>query len=830
MPLQKSETEQQTQQNFLATFRSSHLREPFNRKAALYLQQSVLNKDPDALLNTEEQGTPVESARNAVNKLLEASQGRDFINVTYEKGARSGGIGRWFAKNAPSIQRMPRKVRHTLCRGIWLDIDFVNCHPVLLQQMCRKEGIPCQHLARYNKSREDMLLDIVQFEGSTFNRDNAKKAILKALNGGHTEGINVDWWPAMCAEFKSIAHSIANLECHSKKRKNALQRDMRNIDARTMNLALCSEENRCLEQLYNLLFENNCIIDRSCVLIFDGIQILDTPRTRELVCNCEFLEKASRFIMESAGWQLSIKVKDFDEGYALPEGYDSDVVDCIVIESGDDKTAAEEFLKLHCHRLARCRDHTFWLQDGVYIHNAKAVREALVSCISEMNICVRGRHGLTQYSRSLKHAEDCAQMVLSNTKIIRNDFIEHLWNSNLGYLAFDNGVFSFQQQSLLQTPEELDNICFTMRIPRQYPAVIDPDVLQALMDRVLIPILPDAQQRNYFLHCVSRALAGEVFDKRWYVLIGERNSGKGVLCLLLELAFGGFVQTINAENLLCARFGNGDTAKKQSWMSPLEFVRVAFSNEVSGDVGRIKIDGNMVKRMASGGDSVEVRTNYKDEERKKLQCTMFLCCNEFPQIAPADAYETLEVFNFQTKFVDQETFESAGPKRQRHWMMSDPGLKKWIRQPEVVDAFTHVVLKAYTSTRLLQPECVKQDITNFKGPAAEDIVDRIKEVVVYSPNENDKVFTEQIKLCLEQAGLETMTSYKIEEYVRRLYGQKRFPPQRQKYQINGQRGIGYNHICLVDIPIFNGSLERRTRNEQCREEARQAAKRKFGCL
>ena len=61
-------------------------------------------------------------------------------------------------------------------------------------------------------------------------------------------------------------------------------------------------------------------------------------------------------------------------------------------------------------------------------------------------------------------------------------------------------------------------------------------------------------------------------------------------------------------------------------MSPLEFKRVAFSNEIQFEINRTKVDGNMVKRMASGGDTVEVRTNYKDEVRKKLQSTMFLYC------------------------------------------------------------------------------------------------------------------------------------------------------------------------------------------------------------
>jgi hypothetical protein len=61
------------------------------------------------------------------------------------------------------------------------------------------------------------------------------------------------------------------------------------------------------------------------------------------------------------------------------------------------------------------------------------------------------------------------------------------------------------------------------------------------------------------------------------------------------------------------------------------------------------MDRNMVKCLASGGDEVEVRINYKDEtqpsERKRLQCMAFMCCNKCPPVEQQDAYETLEVFS-----------------------------------------------------------------------------------------------------------------------------------------------------------------------------------------
>ena len=57
--------------------------------------------------------------------------------MSYSKSKNSDGDGRWFAKNMGSMQNMKRGIRHTICKGIWIDLDIVNCHPTLLLQLCK---------------------------------------------------------------------------------------------------------------------------------------------------------------------------------------------------------------------------------------------------------------------------------------------------------------------------------------------------------------------------------------------------------------------------------------------------------------------------------------------------------------------------------------------------------------------------------------------------------------------------------------------------------------------------------------------------------------------
>jgi hypothetical protein len=51
--------------------------------------------------------------------------------------------------------------------------------------------------------------------------------------------------------------------------------------------------------------------------------------------------------------------------------------------------------------------------------------------------------------------------------------------------------------------------------------------MKILMNKVIVPIYPNEDERIYNSHIESRALAGRYEDKNWYGYSGSRNSGKG---------------------------------------------------------------------------------------------------------------------------------------------------------------------------------------------------------------------------------------------------------------------------------------------------------------
>lgn len=740
---------------FNDTFGAHSLKEPFNRKAALYVQANLEDFIQDPAKRAD--------AEDKIKSLLESSMGQQHNKVSYAKGkeALDGTKGRWYAKTPGAMQFMSRAIRHTLCKGVLIDLDLVNCHPSILLGLCKKRNIIHRHLERYVLDREHVIREMVEV-GGVSDRNKAKELVLVALNGGSvTAQVHLPWWEEMCTEFAAISSAIANhadfqkFKCHTQR----VHADEHNMNAKIVSAILCDRENHYLESLFSFLKAQGCILGDQCVLVFDGIMVADTPEIRGKVTDREFLGRFSSKIEEDVGCLLEVKVKEFDQAFELPEDYDEHIAgDVIVIERGHDMQAVDAFYTEYAGWLVMSKGRVFWYHDGIYHEGEKAVRGHIVRTLQAMNIMMEGKAQLLPYSSNARHLLECAKLIMLDVRFEQEDFVRELWDSNLGYLAFKNGVYHFETKTFLPYSAVEGKVYFTHKIDRDFPARVRSSVCKQLRSRVLNLIFKQPEQREYVLHCLARALAGCIQDKRWHVCMGERNSGKGVICDLLKMAFGPFVLTFNSENLLCSRLrGGGDAAKKQSWMAPLEFVRICLSNEIILGDGACKMDGNMVKRLASGGDEVEVRTNYKDEERKRLQCTAFMCCNECPPADPPDAYETLEVFSFGTKFVSQEEIdgrEEGGRDVPEHWAPADPTIKGWIKNPDVIDAFTRIVLDAYSGpNRQRPPSCVIDDTRMFRGPSTETDMDRIGEILRYVDNPSKKVFSEQIKMALEDSGL-----------------------------------------------------------------------------
>ena len=257
---------------------------------------------------------------------------------------------------------------------------------------------------------------------------------------------------------------------------------------------------------------------------------------------------------------------------------------------------------------------------------------------------------------------------------------------------------------------------------------------------------------------------------------------------------------MQAENLL-SKPRSQDAAKAQSWMRDHEYTRIAFSNQISNTrtglgVGTGKIDGEMMKRLCSNGNVIEVRKNYTDEIEIRMQMSMFLFANDMPSIDPPDAYQTMLGFQLLSEFREKADINDPLSAVQKNWRLKDNDLHNFIKMPLVIDAFTRLILSSYTPEMLMPPDVVKEHTASIKGEAAESQEERFAKIVQLG-DKNDVVFYKEIRQIVGDAGLGHLSDAKIDMYVWKLYALKSNKPSKL---VDGKKmqDRGFKHLRLCE--------------------------------
>ena len=124
--------------------------------------------------------------------------------------------------------------------------------------------------------------------------------------------------------------------------------------------------------------------------------------------------------------------------------------------------------------------------------------------------------------------------------------------------------------------------------------------------------------------------------------LGMSNSGKGILTKACQLSMGQYCGVFTGENLAFNNVNN-DEAQKLRWAMLLRNKRLIISNELST---RKNLDGNLIKRLASGGDTIQGRLHGQVETDFKPQYLAILLANDMPEIKVIFFHFSFFIFNF----------------------------------------------------------------------------------------------------------------------------------------------------------------------------------------
>lgn len=389
----------------------------------------------------------------------------------------------------------------------------------------------------------------------------------------------------------------------------------------------------------------------------------------------------------------------------------------------DDHAAGKLFLDDIKDVARSCNGRTYVKVNGAWTDAPELTHKTLMSLCLASDIQRISEDG--DVYRMSGHVPFANRIITAALALLPDDpeFEEKLWHSVIGTICFRNGLWDFRQRRFF-TYDQRPDVYPTIIIPRDFPVARPPQhLLDAVYNKVLLSTLGDPDVVQSYLDVIARATAGEYTDKQWVIFVGERNCGKGVLQELNSATWGlANCNTVLANAFLMQSFAAQDAAKALSWALDCRFARQTYTNEVKVDTGNraIKLDGNVIKQFQSGGDMMLARKNFKDERQFRISSKLFMNLNDVPTITPIDAIANMLMFKFPFKFVSREVLN--GGDSLPFYKLRDDNIKDFCRRPDVVDAFTWLVIDAYKDCSVVPCAKVLADTDDYREEAGDDLM------------------------------------------------------------------------------------------------------------
>jgi len=274
-----------------------------------------------------------ENEKQQLVALLNQLKKSNTSDVIYKK-SKGLKVGRVISNECLGLVSFRKKIRHTIAKDYYIDIDVVNCHPVILLQICKRNNIKTDYLEKYVLNRDHYLNLVID----TYNvsRDQAKNLFIRLLYFG-----SISTWLSdekienkveldFVKDFKNELNVIGDLIIQAnptlkkiitdnkKKTKNNISDH--DIKASTCSIYLQDFENQILETVYNYSIDKGYITDNA-VLCYDGLMI---PKDNY---NEDLLIEFQNIVQLNNGFDVSFTQKELNDGYTIEEINEAQIED-----------------------------------------------------------------------------------------------------------------------------------------------------------------------------------------------------------------------------------------------------------------------------------------------------------------------------------------------------------------------------------------------------------------------------------------------------------------------------------------------------------------------
>jgi len=282
--------------------------------------------------------------------------------------------------------------------------------------------------------------------------------------------------------------------------------------------------------------------------------------------------------------------------------------------------------------------------------------------IQKANIRKPGKDDSKPYSQNISDAKHIRESLYAKDKIATpSNIYDKFHTTTKNRLCFLDGVLDFKTKKFI-TWDEIDFEYYsTVQINRAFGDYFknpDHSVMKTIDENIIKMLFGKNVKGMQFL---ARAIAGNCEDKNWASYLGKRDCGKGVLYDLLESSFGDYVKTFELKNIMCQRnskIDNSEISRKLYWLIDYQFSRLAISQEVPSAEDKMKLNSEMIKKLAGGGDNHVARRNYdRVDTTFKIDTTWFSLGNDEIEVDCEDVNEHRLQFASATSFKTQSQID-----------------------------------------------------------------------------------------------------------------------------------------------------------------------------
>lgn len=638
---------------------------------------------------------------------------------------KSGKIGRQYVYGY-GLQNMKREIRQTIAGEYYEDIDMVNSEPTLLLGYCKKAKYGNEGIKYYCENREKCLKELMR--NSKCNREEAKRAVIKIINGGNPyPESRCEWFDKFKKDVKEVHKSISENPAY-KKRLSEISEEKGYNEIGTLISEIFQEiENECLCKCIEYVGKMNKKALSKIVLIFDGFMI-----SREEHIDERWLKELSEYVTKETGYEVKYIKKEMNDTIDTTnmKQKDDSKFEIRQLKAKNDEEAGEivaNTLEGQCY----CCRGNIWIRtrkDRIYVCDEETIDIELIGRCMAMNIKKENGNKLVEYSANIKSARSIAQSakirIKTDKRYVDDKFVDRMIKYTKDKIFYKNGYIMMTDgghKVVIERDEEDYEIITPVRICMDVPEMeyITDEIRDNLYKRVLMPIFGKRELMKNYLQHVARAITGHIEDKDWLIMQGMRNCGKGVLTLLNKYTFDVYANETGANNFIMERQHTVEDPKKYAWLGQNMWTRILTTSEIKCDNNdrTIKVDGNLIKgKLTSGGDTVEVRDLYQRAIKITPQCRLFMMCNDIPPFAPPDALQTVTKITFPSQFVEKNVYDNMKKEGTLNvnTKLADLSVKNYVMRKDVCDCYLSLVINAYTKEKVVNCNEVEEDTKEMK--------------------------------------------------------------------------------------------------------------------